>query len=206
MNNKPALGIVFRIPEYGKVKKRLAAQIGLDMALKTYAAMLYETIKNISKLTDIDIYGFYEGLASTHHDVFKKFQPIPQKGKDLGEKMLNAVQWLFEKGYNKVVLIGADSPDLPVYYIKDTFSKLNYYELVIGPAEDGGYYLIGMNMPLDVLFKGIKWGSNSVLKDTISIANNEGIRYFLLPQWYDIDDTKSLRKWKNQQLSAVIQR
>lgn len=197
MNNKSALGILFRIPEYGKVKKRLAAQIGTEDALSVYAAMLYETIENVSKLTDVDIYGFYKGLASTQHNVFKKFQSMPQKGKDLGEKMLKAVQWLFEKGYNKIVLIGADSPDLPVYYIKDAFLKLNCYELVIGPAKDGGYYLIGMNRPLDIIFKGIKWGSNSVLKDTISIANNEGIGYFLLPQWYDIDDIESLRQWKN---------
>ncbi len=199
MNNKSALGIMFRIPEYGKVKKRLAAQIGLDMALKTYAAMLYETIDNISKLTDIDIYGFYEGLASTQNDIFKKFQPMPQKGKDLGEKMLNAVQWLFEKGYNKIVLIGADSPDLPIYYIRDAFSKLNHHELVIGPAGDGGYYLIGMNKPLNNIFKDIQWGSSNVMKDTISIAKNEGIRYFLLPEWYDIDDAENLRKWKKQQ-------
>ncbi|WP_333654686.1 TIGR04282 family arsenosugar biosynthesis glycosyltransferase [Dissulfurispira sp.] len=201
MNNKSALGILFRIPEYGKVKKRLAAQIGTEDALSVYAAMLYETIESVSKLTDIDIYGFYQGLASTQHSLLKKFQSMPQKGKDLGERMLNAVQWLFEKGYNKVVLIGADSPDLPARYIEDAFLKLNYYELVIGPAVDGGYYLIGMNMPLGIIFKGIKWGSNSVLKDTISIANNEGIRYFLLPQWYDIDDIESLRQWKNQQFS-----
>lgn len=198
MNNKSALGIMFRIPEYGKVKKRLAAQIGTEDALSVYAAMLHETIENISKLTDMDIYGFYEGLASTQHSVLKRFQSIPQRGNNLGEKMLNAVQWLFEKRYRRAALIGADSPDLPACYIKDAFLKLNSYELVIGPAEDGGYYLIGMNRPLDIIFKGIKWGSSSVMKDTVSIAEKEGIEYFLLPQWYDIDDIKGLRQWKDQ--------
>lgn len=198
MSNDSALGIMFRIPEHGKVKKRLAAQIGHDEALKAYSSMLYETIESVSKLTDIDIYGFYKGLASMQHSLLKKFQSMPQKGKDLGERMLNAVQWLFEKGYNKVVLIGADSPDLPAYYIKDAFLKLNSYELVIGPAEDGGYYLIGMNMPLEIILKDIKWGSNNVMKDTVSIADNEGISYFLLPQWYDIDDMEGFRQWKDQ--------
>ena len=189
---------MLRIPEYGKVKKRLAAQIGTENALSIYAAMLYETIENVSKLTDIDIYGFYEGLASAQYDILKKFQSMPQKGKDLGEKMLNAVQWLFEKGYRRIVLIGADSPDLPADYIKDAFLKLNTHELVIGPAADGGYYLIGMNGTLDIIFKGIKWGSSNVMQDTVSIAEKEGINYFLLPQWYDIDDIESLRQWKDQ--------
>jgi rSAM/selenodomain-associated transferase 1 len=196
--NKSALGIMFRIPQYGKVKKRLAAQIGEDMALKIYAAMLYGTIENVSKLTDIDIYGFYEGLASTKYSVLKKIQSMPQKGKDLGEKMLNAVQWLFERGYNKVVLIGADSPDLPADYIKDAFVKLNTYELVIGPAEDGGYYLIGMNRPLDTIFKDIQWDSSNVMKDTVSIAGKEGIGYFLLHEWHDIDDIEGLKRWRPQ--------
>lgn len=199
--NKSVLGIMFRIPQYGKVKKRLAAQIGTEDALSVYAAMLYETVKNVSQLKSVDLYGFYEGAISKTESVLESIQTMPQQGKDLGERMLNAVQWLFEKGYNKVVLIGADSPDLPVEYIKDAFLKLNSCELAIGPAEDGGYYLIGMNRPLDIIFKDIKWDSNSVLKDTISIANNEGIRYFLLPHWYDIDDIESLRQWKNQQFS-----
>jgi hypothetical protein len=191
---------MFRIPEYGKVKKRLAAQIGDDRAFRAYVAMLYETIQNVSRLTDVDIYGFYEGAVSAQNNLLKMFQSIPQNGKDMGEKMFNASMWLFEKGYNKAVLIGSDSPDLPIEYIKDAFIKLDFYKLVIGPAKDGGYYLIGMNMPLDVIFKGIKWGSNSVLKDTISIAEDKGIGYFLLSQWYDIDDIESLKQWKNQQL------
>lgn len=199
--NKSALGIMFRIPEYGKVKKRLAVCIGNEEALKAYASMLYETVKNVSQLKSVDLYGFYEGTISKTESLLESIQTMPQQGKDLGERMLNAVQWLFEKGYNKVVLIGADSPDLPVEYIKDAFLKLNSCELVIGPAEDGGYYLIGMNSPLDIIFKDIKWGSNSALKDTISIANNEGIRCFLLPHWYDIDDMEGFRQWKNQQFS-----
>lgn len=191
---------MFRIPEYGKVKKRLAIQIGTDEAFKAYTAMLYGTIENLSKLTDIDIYGFYDGIVSTQQDILKKFQNMLQKGKDLGERMLNAVHQLFEMGYEKVVLIGADSPDLPIDYINDAFIKLDTYELVIGPTEDGGYYLIGMNKPLDIIFKNIQWGSSTVIKDTVSIAEKEGIEYFLLPQWYDIDDVEGLRKWQNSRL------
>ncbi|WP_203471745.1 TIGR04282 family arsenosugar biosynthesis glycosyltransferase [Dissulfurispira thermophila] len=190
---------MFRIPEYGKVKRRLAAQIGNDKAFRAYVAMLYETIQNVSNLTDIDIYGFYEGAVSAQHNLLKIFQSIPQHGEDLGEKMFNAIKWLFEKGHNKAILIGADSPDLPIDYIKDAFTKLDAFNLVIGPVDDGGYYLIGMDSPLDTIFKGMKWGSNSITKDTISIAERQGIKYFLLPQWYDIDDIEGLNRWSCQQ-------
>lgn len=189
---------MFRVPEYGKVKKRLAAQIGDDNAFRAYTAMLYETIQNVSRLTDVDIYGFYDGTVSVQHNLLKIFQSIPQNGKDIGEKMFNALKWLFEKRYSKAALIGADSPDLPVEYIKDAFLKLSFYELVIGPANDGGYYLIGMNSPLDIIFEGIKWGSNSVMNDTIAIAEMEGINYFLLPKWYDIDDVEGLKRWRKK--------
>ncbi len=119
-----------------------------------------------------------------------------QKGNNLGERMYNAVQWLFDNGYQKVSLIGTDSPDLPLAFIKDAFQKLDSYKLVIGPSEDGGYYLIGMKNPFDMLFKNIEWGSDKVLKDTVSKAHSAGISYFLLPEWYDIDDLRSLSRWR----------
>ncbi len=203
MNNQSALGIIFRVPEYGKVKKRLALQIGADRALKIYTTMLFKTIENVSKLKDINIYGFYDGNVSALPDILNKFPLIPQKGDDLGERMFNAIKFLFEKGYKKAALIGSDSPDLPVSYVEDAFLQLNAHEVLIGPTIDGGYYLIGMKTPLDKIFKGIIWGSSSVLKDTISIANKEGIKYFLLPEWYDIDDVEGLKRWENKQLSDL---
>jgi rSAM/selenodomain-associated transferase 1 len=229
MIKKSALGIFFKIPVLGKVKKRLAAEIGEDKALKAYESMLRATIENVSGLRGIDICGFYEGeraslsicsssfnSPSTSYDLTKgayrvakrrrsgftrKIPLISQKGSDLGEKMYNAIKWLFSKGYKKVSLIGADSPDLPLAFIIDAFEKLNSYKLVIGPSEDGGYYLIGMNKPYDSIFKDIQWGHDSVLKDTISNANAAGISYFLLPEWYDIDDRNSFDNWKMKNLA-----
>lgn len=194
--NKSALGVFFKIPAPGKVKKRLAVEIGEDSALKAYKSMLKATIKNISVLQGIDIYGFYDGILKDN-TFMKIFPLIPQEGRDLGERMSNAITLLLNSGYKKVSLIGADSPDLPVSFIKEAFIKLDSFDLVIGPSEDGGYYLIGMNKPFDDIFKNIKWGYNNVFKDTISIANNAGIRYFLLSEWYDIDDNTHFKKWKD---------
>jgi len=110
--------------------------------------------------------------------------------------MSNAIQWLFQKGYEKVSIIGADSPDLPPSFITDALEKLDSHDLVIGPSEDGGYYLIGMNRSFDIIFKDVNWGYKNVLKDTVSKADAAGISYFLLPEWYDIDDLNSLNRWK----------
>lgn len=194
MNNK-ALGIMFRVPEFGKVKKRLAAQIGDEEALKAYTSMLHSTIIKVLNLKGIDIFGFYDGTGEIKID---QINSIPQKGENLGEKMCNTFNHLFDNGYNKAVLIGADSPDLPLHYIEEAFFRLDSYDLVIGPAEDGGYYLIGMSRLLSTIFKDIQWGSSNVMKNTVSIAEKEGIKYFLLPQWYDIDDIENLKRWRSQ--------
>lgn len=197
--NKSALAVFFRIPEYGRVKKRLASQIGDDMALMAYQAMLYETLRNVQKLKGTDIYGFYEGSLESARDFPKAVCYIPQKGKNLGHRMSNAVNYLLEARYKRIVMIGSDSPDLPLDFIQKAFDMLNLFELVIGPAKDGGYYLIGMSKPINQIFKGITWGRNDVLKKTLSKANQYGIYYYLLPEWYDIDDLANLTIWlKNQ--------
>src|SRR3990170_4875312 len=205
MPTKSVLGIFFRFPALGKVKKRLADEIGENAALTAYESMLKATIENVSRLEGIDLYGFYEGgIIPPNHplvkgergDYINKMPLILQKGNNLGERMCNAIHWLFDNGYQKVSLIGTDSPDLPLAFIKDAFQKLDSYKLVIGPSEDGGYYLIGMKNPFDMLFKNIEWGSDKVLKYTVSKAHSAGISYFLLPEWYDIDDLRSLSRWR----------
>jgi rSAM/selenodomain-associated transferase 1 len=211
---KSALGIFFRSPALGKVKKRLAYEIGEDAALKAYESMLNATIENVSKLKGIDIYGFYEGeitslnfrmpsdnppippLEKSGKEGFEKLPLVAQEGGNLGERMYKAIQWFFDKGYQKVLLIGTDSPDLPLFFIKEAFQKLDSYELVIGPSEDGGYYLIGMKEPLEMVFKNMEWGSDTVLNDTILHVHTAKKSYFLLSEWYDIDDFNTLNRWR----------
>lgn len=198
MPKKLAIGIMFRLPEFGMVKKRLAAQIGKNEALNVYASMLYVTINRISTLKDIDIYGFYNSLNRQSVNL-NNIKTLPQQGENLGEKMLNAFEYLFKNGYDKVLLIGADSPDLPVDYITEAFSMLDSFDMVIGPTEDGGFYLIGSNKPLPkTMFDSIQWGSSKVLMDTVRNAKNLSINYFLLNSWYDIDDQDSLNRWKSK--------
>lgn len=194
--NKSALGIMFRIPEYGNVKQRLASQIGNDEALKAYSFMLYNTITNVSGLKGVDIYGFYEGNVSQQANVLESFDALPQQGKDLGEKMLNAVNRLLKMGYNKVILIGSDSPDMPLKVIYKALRKLDCYDLALGPSEDGGYYLIGMKRLLPAVFKDISWGTSAVMSSTLENIKKAELSVSLLQQWYDIDNLKGLNRWK----------
>ena len=226
MTNKSSLGIFFRIPAPGKVKKRLAAEIGENEACKAYEYMLHETIKSVSRLRGIDLYGFYEGeKTSSNPSLSPSVSPLTkgeyrgieeelgglmgqiplysQKGVNLGERMCNAVKWFFHKGYEKVSLVGTDSPDLPFSFLEDAFQKLDSHNLVIGPSEDGGYYLIGMNKPHEVIFEGIQWGHESVLRDTICRAKAAGISYFLLSEWYDIDDLDGFNRWRCRNLKSL---
>jgi len=191
-----SLGVFFRTPEYGKVKTRLASWIGHEKTLAIYNEMLKVTFKKALRIFSIaDLYGFYDGPEPTGYNI-REIELLPQKGNDLGEKICNALNILFQKGYKKVILIGSDSPDLPTVYIKEAFERLNIFRLVIGPSEDGGYYLIGMTEPLEFLFKDIPWSTSSVLMKTLDLATRHGIEYSLLPEWYDVDDLEGLRKWK----------
>lgn len=196
MKANNSLGIIFRTPEYGKVKKRLASEIGPERALAIFKKMLSATIEKALLLDNVDIYGFYDGKFPEDIALrFKKVILIPQRGKDLGEKLYNAASYLHKKLYRKITLIGSDSPDLPSKYITEAFSRLNYFDVIIGPSEDGGYYLIGMKRPLDTIFRDTPWGSPDVLKRTISKVVRENLSYYLLPPWYDIDDLKTLKRW-----------
>jgi len=120
----------------------------------------------------------------------EKLLLIKQKGRSLGERMKYGFQWGFSLGFQKVVLIGSDSPTLPTAFIQEAFDRLNAVPVILGPATDGGYYLIGATPPLlPNLFHKIKWGTQMVLIETIKRLN--GV-VALLPFWYDVDRPSDL--------------
>jgi rSAM/selenodomain-associated transferase 1 len=113
---------------------------------------------------------------------------IKQEGADLGERMANVLGWGFLQGFQRIVIIGSDSPTLPASFIKEAFRMLRSEPVVLGPALDGGYYLIGMAPPIPNIFSHIKWGTHTVLSETKKRLN----RFYLLPYWYDVDTPKDL--------------
>jgi len=181
---------------HGEVKTRLAETIGDDRAFKVYKELLQHT-NDITKNIDAAKIVFYSNNIDEKdiwaHETYKKQM---QKGNDLGERMLNAFEYAFKNGYEEVVIIGTDCFELTSSIINDAFSFLKDHEIVIGPAEDGGYYLLGMKKLYPELFQNIYWSTENVLLQTIAVCCKGSLTYHLLQQLSDVDEEKDLIKTK----------
>lgn len=184
-DTKDLLLIFTRNPELGKVKKRIAADIGDSAALELYQLLLKHTFEVTKNLTCEKIVYYSERIEKG--DIWENsiFQKKVQRGNDLGERMKNAFSDGFDSGYSNIVIIGSDLYDLKEEDLKTAFSKLQSYDYVIGPAQDGGYYLIGKKSLNSTVFKNKTWGSDTVLQETLIDLKNENIT--LLEERNDID-------------------
>lgn len=171
----------------GQVKTRLAQTVGEDKALQIYLALLDHT-RNLACSIDCNRLLFYSNTINQHDDwPSDLFEKHLQNGELLGDKMFHAFQSAFEKQNKKVVIIGSDCASLTTEIIQTAFSKLDQYPFVIGPALDGGYYLLGMKQLSSVVFKNIAWSTDTVLSDTKDRIRSIGAEFFLLPELSDID-------------------
>ncbi|WP_281979580.1 TIGR04282 family arsenosugar biosynthesis glycosyltransferase [Tenacibaculum mesophilum] len=177
--------IFTRNPELGKVKTRLAKTIGDEAALDIYKFLLEHT-KQVTQNLTCDKAVYYS-VKIRKNDIWDApvYQKHQQEGSDLGVRMLNAFQQAFSTGYEKVVIIGSDLPDLTSEHINEAFEKLNSNDVVMGPAEDGGYYLLGMKKLHANIFQNKDWGTSTVRKDTLNDLQNESVH--LLETLNDVD-------------------
>ena len=169
-----ALVIMTRIPVPNKTKTRLLTILSPDECAEIHKSFLRDIVETSCKLEkDTDIYLFYgdEGPLSIIEDILPKdITALPQKGKDLGEKMRNVFAELFERGYDRVVLMGSDIPEVDAGDLVGAFDSLNGKDLVFGPTLDGGYYLVGMKQLHEIIFSSvIKWGTPQVFQETIGL-------------------------------------
>jgi len=185
MNHKNLLIIFTRNPILGKVKTRLAKTVGDKTALDIYTFLLKKT-KEITLDSPCDKVVYYSEKI-IKNDIWNcnSFRKEVQFGEDLGAKMKNSFYDAFENNYRKVVLIGSDIYDLESYHINEAFKKLETNDVVMGPALDGGYYLIGLKKMHPKIFDNKKWGSSTVRKDTLK--NLEKVDVHLLPILNDVD-------------------
>ncbi|MDQ6608876.1 MAG: TIGR04282 family arsenosugar biosynthesis glycosyltransferase [Bacteroidota bacterium] len=184
---KRALIIFIKNPAEGEVKTRLAATVGNHAALCIYNKLVTHT-KTIASGVSADKYLFY----SSHIDVNDEwnravFAKELQTGNHLGEKMRNAFDSLFNKGYKQVAIIGSDCPDLTTDLVEQAFKELVHSDIVIGPATDGGYYLLALKKLFPEIFENIAWSTNEVLKQTLTICNRINTTFHLLPVLSDVD-------------------
>jgi rSAM/selenodomain-associated transferase 1 len=179
----------------GTVKTRLAKDIGQDMAMEVYKELVSYTSEITDKVKDTDravYYSEYVELWDFFDD--EKYQKSLQEGKDLGQKMLNAFYDAFENGYLKAVLIGSDIPDISKKVIMEAYEKLDKYDVVVGPAEDGGYYLIGMKDAHKELFDDMIYGHDKVLEDLLEAAEDKNLTVGRLKTLFDLDTKADMKK------------
>lgn len=202
--------IVFvRYPTEGKVKTRLAAALGNRAAKEVYGIVSKRVLSEVIRIGKAYRYAFYSDLNEKEQIrewLGGKFLLAHQEGKLLGERMLNAFIKVFSHGAKKAVIIGSDIPDLTGKLIEETIAKLDGCDVVIGPAKDGGYYLLGMKTIYPSLFEGIEFGTSTVLSQTCAALDRLGLRYSMLRELHDIDTEEDLVDWLNMGKASSIKK
>lgn len=197
---KPIVAVMARAPS-ADGKSRLIRALGTGDGVGLRSALLRDTFESVSPLDAEKAVLFTPRRGEAE---IRALTPFPatyllQRGATLGERMRNGLRDLLACGFDAIVLIGSDLPSLPTAHVSKAMGLLSELDdaLVLGPAEDGGYYLIGLTRVHDELFKGIPWGSALVLRRTLDVAAMLGINVQLLPAWYDVDSPSDLRRLRS---------
>lgn len=185
VDSKNLLLIFTRNPVLGKCKTRLAVTVGDEIALKIYTFLLQHTVDITKNLKAAKQVHYSEEIEKG--DLWDSFNYDKrlQSGSDLGSRMANAFQEGFASGFQKIIIIGSDMYDLDQADIENAFSELDDNDFVIGPAIDGGYYLLGMKKINLKLFQNKEWGTSIVLSDSLNDLSNE--KLVLLEERNDVD-------------------
>lgn len=190
MKAKNAIILFVRKPEFGMVKTRLAADIGEKKALEIYKKLLQHT-QSVSAKILADKFVFY-ATEICEDDMWNAYKKFAQCGNNLGNRMENAFKNIFDKRYENVLIVGSDCFELTSEIIEEAFSLLEKNEVVIGPAKDGGYYLLGMKKMHATIFQHINWSTPEVFDQTLQKIKSLDLSYGLLPVLRDVDTVDDL--------------
>jgi len=199
MPTDTALIIFVKFPAPGKVKTRLAAAVGAELAAQLYREFIRRTFNLARQIAVAARFVTFtpaekeQELRALFPGDWHWFAQIDSP--DLGVRIHRAVHHVQQQGYSHVLTIGTDSPSLPPEYLKQAAKKLLTHDLVLGPATDGGYYLIGLKSAPKELFTQIDWSTEHVLQQTREHAERLRMSVYQLPVWYDIDDLAALQRF-----------
>lgn len=207
--NLAAIAIMCKAPQPGRAKTRLATAIGAVAAAELSACFLRDVAAAIEAVPETlgrRGYGVYApaGAEQVLRDLFPlQFGLLLQAGDDFGDVLFGAARDLLVAGHDCVLLVNGDSPTLPPFFLVHAIEMLRRPgdRMVLGPASDGGYYLIGLKRPHKHLFTRIAWGTETVARRTRERAADIGLETTLLPEWYDIDDFETLG-WLREELAG----
>jgi len=193
-----AVVVVTKSPRSGHVKTRLCPPLAPVDAALLHAAFLRDTLDRVRLLADVDV-----AVAYTPAEDRPRFEAtcagvmlLPQSDGDLGTRLAAIFETLCARGFRGIVAIGADTPTLPPSFVRHAFDLLSRAEVdvVLGPAHDGGYYLIGLKEPEPALFRDIAWSTDRVYALTMDRAAEARLRTACLPPWHDVDTFVDLRR------------
>ena len=207
VTSQRALVLFARLPVLGQVKTRLTPRFTPEEALALHRALLIDSLALVSHCAELAVaacrlYLSEEGpLDGEMIARLGSISPRIQSGADLGERLLHAFQECLAEGVREIVVLGSDSPHLPAGYVARAFEELGKAEVVVGPARDGGYYLLGASRLHTALLTEMPWGTAQLYRETVRRARKEGIPIASLPAWYDVDLPESVvQLWQDLSL------
>jgi rSAM/selenodomain-associated transferase 1 len=189
------LGVFAKQPLPGQVKTRCCPPLTAEAAARLYQVLLSETVARLQGGQNFEVALCYAGEREWFAETFPGIRLVAQQGGDLGERMARALAGFLDEGCDSAALVGSDAPDLPLAYVEQAFIALQSCDLVLGPACDGGYYLIGEAVHRSELFQAIPWSSAAVLAATLERAEQLRLRVTQLAEWEDLDDFAALRRF-----------
>lgn len=205
-----AVALMAKAPRSGEVKTRLCPPYSFEEAAGLYRCFLLDKMEQVRELRDsrrcgnndfaaegvVPVVSYAPGEA---RDLFESlagpdFTLIPQRGGDLGARLAATFENLFAAGFRSALVLDSDTPTLPAEYLRRALGVLGETEadVVLGPSEDGGYYLIGLREPHPELFENVPWSTEEVLPETLRRAAGGGLRVARLPSWFDVDTPRDL--------------
>jgi len=198
MNATDCVLLYLKFPEQGNVKTRLANTLGHEHAVALYRCFIADILDILRHVAQgVCICYAPESAEQAFRDwLGADYAYFPQHGRDLGERMGDSFRQVFDAGYAKAILIGSDLPDLPAEHIATAFAQLDAYDIVIGPTDDGGYYLIGFRQDsfTPEIFQNMMWSTADVYAETMKKIHIAGRTHARLPEWSDVDVEDDLRQ------------
>jgi rSAM/selenodomain-associated transferase 1 len=196
-----ALIVMAKQPVAGQTKTRLSPPLSPSEAAELYTCLLLDTLEAVrdaaGQLTLRPFIAFYPAQGQSEFQALAPdFQLLAQQGYNLSERLSGALLSVQKQGYDQVTAINSDSPALPATFLVQAYSELNDpgVDIVLGPCDDGGYYLIGWKRPYPNLVRDVTMSTPTVLADTVAMALDIGLRVAMLPHWYDVDDAAALSR------------
>jgi rSAM/selenodomain-associated transferase 1 len=194
-----ALVVMAKAPVPGTVKTRLVPPLTQEQAAELYRALLLDQLRHLGTIDSVERYLAYapaDAEAIMRELGGDDYRYMPQRGAELGERMKNVFNDLWQRGHKGIALVGSDLPALPTQIICEAYERIAGDErrVVLGPSQDGGYYLVGMNQATPEIFENMIWSHDQVLAQTTARLNAMGVTFSLLPIWYDLDSIEDLER------------